>query len=279
MKKDVYFNELSVPYPVTVNTDTDFLIQNYAETIKEACNQGFGKVRYEKEIDHIMLREDFSLAQYLYKNITLQSVKVLLATQTKPYIPEGDKAEVPYIMNQYYIMFKGEKIHAEGLTAAALSASMAIGMENANWTENCYEVFEKRPEAKTLRKADVLYAYNPNFFTNEKFVEWADVNLPPKIEECGILPMKKEIHLADHHGKDVLNRLAKRLVCEKFVKGILNSTDRNAQEKNFISGINSNIIYITMVDNGGFGMAVSTTARNEREAGYIAKLIEKKYHR
>lgn len=275
--KDIYFNELSVPYPMTINTDTDSLIQNYAETIKEACNQGFRKVKYERGVDHIMLRKDYSLAQYLYENPTSQSVNVLLATQTKPYIPEGDQAEEPYVMNQYHIIVKGEEIHAEGLTIAALSASMAIGMENANWTENSYEVFEKRPDSKTLRKTDVLYAYNPTFFTNEKFVEWADVNLPPKIEECGILPMKKEIHLADHHGKDVLNRLAKRLVREKYVKGILNSTDRDIKEKNFISGINNNIIYITMVDDGGFGMAVSTTARNEREALYIAKRIEEKY--
>lgn len=275
--KDIYFNELSVPYPMTINTDTDSLIQNYAETIKEACNQGFRKVKYERGVDHIMLRKDYSLAQYLYENPTSQSVNVLLATQTKPYIPEGDQAEEPYVMNQYHIIVKGAEIHAEGLTIAALSASMAIGMENANWTENSYEVFEKRPDSKTLRKTDVLYAYNPTFFTNEKFVEWADVNLPPKIEECGILPMKKEIHLADHHGKDVLNRLAKRLVREKYVKGILNSTDRDIKEKNFISGINNNIIYITMVDDGGFGMAVSTTARNEREALYIAKRIEEKY--
>ena len=275
--KDIYFNELSVPYPMTINTDTDSLIQNYAETIKEACNQGFRKVKYERGVDHIMLRKDYSLAQYLYENPTSQSVNVLLATQTKPYIPEGDQAEEPYVMNQYHIIVKGEEIHAEGLTIAALSASMAIGMENANWTENSYEVFEKRPDSKTLRKTDVLYAYNSTFFTNEKFVEWADVNLPPKIEECGILPMKKEIHLADHHGKDVLNRLAKRLVREKYVKGILNSTDRDIKEKNFISGINNNIIYITMVDDGGFGMAVSTTARNEREAQYIAKRIEEKY--
>lgn len=274
--KDIYFNELSVPYPA-INTDVDSLIQQYANTIKEALNQGFGKVRYEKGVDHIMLREDYSLAQYLYENSASQSVKVLLATQTKPYIPEGSQVEESYVMNQYCIMFKDKVVHAEGLTTAALSASMAIGMANDNWTENCYEVWEKRPGAKTSRKIDVLYADNPTFFSNEKFVEWADVNLPPKLEECGILPMKKEIRLADHHGKDVLNRLAKKLVHEMYVNGILNSTDRDSKEKNFISGINDNIIYITMVDDGGYGMAVSTTARNEREARHIARLIEEKY--
>ena len=275
--KDIYFNELSVPFPVTINTETDSLIQNYAETIKEACRQGFRKVRYEKGVDHIMLREDYSLAQYLYENLTSQSVKVLLATQIKPYIPEGDQAEEPYVMNQYYITLKGENIQVEGLTTAALSASMAIGMKNDNWAEDSYKVFENKPENKSSRVIEVLYAYNPIFFTKEKFVEWADVNLPPKIEESRILPMKKEIQLADHHGKDVLKRLAKRLVCEKYVKGILNSIDRNPKEKNFISGINNNIVYITLVDDEGFGMAVSTTARNEREARYIAKLIEEKY--
>ncbi|MBE6283194.1 MAG: hypothetical protein E7098_02495 [Mediterranea massiliensis] len=262
---------------MTTDTDIDSLIQNYAETIKEACCQGFRKVRYEKGVDHIMLREDYSLAQYLYENSTSQSVSVLLATQTKPYIQEGDQAEEPYVMNQYYITLKGEDIQVEGLTAAALSVSIAIGMKNGNWTEDTYKVFENKPKNKSSRVIEVLYAFHPIFFTKERFVEWADVNLPPKIEECGILPMKKEIQLADHHGKDVLKRLAKRLVCESYVKGILNSIDRNPKEKNFISGINENIVYITLVNEGGFGMAVSTTARNVREARYIAKLIEKKF--
>ena len=74
MKKDICFHELSVPYPVVHNEDVDSLIQKYADTIKEANNQGFNKVRYENGVDYIMLRDDYSLAQYLYANSTKQSV-------------------------------------------------------------------------------------------------------------------------------------------------------------------------------------------------------------
>ena len=277
MKKDICFHELSVPYPVVHNEDVDSLIQKYADTIKEANNQGFNKVRYENGVDYIMLRDDYSLAQYLYANSTKQSVKVLLATQTKPYIPEDSPMEETYVANQYYIKFKDEEIHAEGLIVAALSESMAVGMENSEWGKSCYEVYEKRPSTNVLRKLNVLYAYNSDFFANQCFLDWANENLPPEIVDCRIPPMNKKIQLPQHHGMDVLYKLAKRLVRKPYVKEIPNSIDRDSKEKNFISGINGNIIYITLVGEGGFGLAVSTTARNERESRYIAKLIEKEF--
>lgn len=277
MKKDVCFHELSVPFPITHNEDIDLLIQKYADTIKEANNQGFNKVRYEKGVEYIMLRDDYSLAQYLCENSTRQSVRVLLATQTKPYIPEDSPVEEAYVMNQYYIKFKDDEIHAEGFAAAALSESMAVGMENREWTEICYDVLEKRPESNVLRKINVYYAYNPDFFASQSFLKWANINLPPEIVDCRIPYMNKKIQLPQHHGKDVLFKLAKRLVREPYVKEIPNSIDRDSKQKNFISGINGNIIYITLVGEGGFGLAVSTTARNEREASYIATLIKNKF--
>ena len=275
---DVYFNELSVPFPILKLEDTEDIVHSYAETIKEACRQGFDKVRYEKGVEFIMLREDYSLAQYLNENSNSQSVQVLLATQTRPYIPEGDEKEESYVMNSYRVKWKDDEVEAEGIVIAALAGSMGIGMVNDKWNHESYTVIEKSSENPQLSHEIIVpYAYDTAFFSSEIFLRWADDKLEPEIEACGMLPIEKTINLPEHHGKDILKAYAKRLVRETYVKGIINSIDRNSKERKFISGLHDNIIYITLINDGHFGLAVSTTARNERELRYIAKLIEKKY--
>ena len=45
MMKDIYFNELSVPFPIVNQEEAESLVYHYAATIKEAHSQGFNKVR------------------------------------------------------------------------------------------------------------------------------------------------------------------------------------------------------------------------------------------
>lgn len=277
---DIYFNELSVPYLVPEKDDMDGLVNIYAETVKEACKQGFNKVRYEKGVENIMLGEDYSLAQYLNENSKLASVQVLLSTQTRPYIPDGDEIEEQYVLNDYSVKCEDYEVKADGIVVAALRKSMAIGMMHEKWKEPFYFVLERACKGDTsFRCLKVLYAYDTACFGNSLFQEWADDNLEPEIIDCGIFPMEKTIKLADHHGKEVLTAFAKKLRRENYVIGIINSIDRNSKERNFISGMSGNIIYITLINDGYFGLAVSTTARNNRELRYIAKLIENKYNR
>lgn len=278
MMKDIYFNELSVPFPIVNQEEAERLVYHYAATIKEAHSQGFNKVRYEKGVEYIMLRKDYSLAQYINENSTDQSVRVLLATQTKPYIAEGDEMEEKYVLNDYHVKWKNSEVEAEGLITAAIASSMGIGWVNEEWNDDSYEVIEKSGEKhEILHSMMVPYAYNTKFFFDDKFQQWADENLVPEIEDCKILPMEKDINLPQHHGVDVLKKYAKRLVRESYVKGILNSIDRDSKQRNFISGMDGNIVYITLINDGHFGLAISTTARNNRELRYIAKLIEQKY--
>ena len=109
---DVFFNELSVPLMRDLN-NLDILIEKYAQVIKEAKLQGFNMVRYENGVGSIMLSDEYSLSQYLYDHQALPSVNILLTTQAKPYIPDGDVAEESYILNDYSVELNGRQVISE----------------------------------------------------------------------------------------------------------------------------------------------------------------------
>lgn len=275
--KDIYFNELSIPC-IVQKSDIDSMIRQYAVTVKEAVSLGFNKVRYANGVDSIMLKEDYSLKQYMIENNFSTSVMMLLATQAKPYIQDDTENEKSYVENEYRLVFNGKEIKAEGFSSAAIDSSMAIGLLNNEWNNNSYKVLVFTDNNGFHKDIEVLYAYHPCHFSYEKIMQWVDTNLPPNINECNILPADKVVKLSQHHGYDVLEKFANRLKCETYIVEIVNSIDRDSKEKNFISGFkNDNIVYITLVNDGGFGLAAKTTARNIRELRYIAKLIEEKY--
>ena len=272
---DAYFNELSVP-PLGDIAQLDRLIEKYARVIKEAKLQGVNTIRYEKGVEAIMLAEDYSLSQYLYEHQTSLAVNVLLTTQAKPYIPEGDSAEDIYILNDYAVCVNDKQVKSDGFTAAAIAGSIIVGFENPEWSEDSYIVTETNESGS--RRLNVLYASDTTFFLSKEFHFWADSNLPPIIVPAKLLPFEKEIHLSRHHGYDELMRFAKRLRNEIYVNKIINSIDRDSNVKQFARcKFGTQIIEITLIKNGYYGLAVSTTARNDRELRYIAKLITEKY--
>lgn len=272
---DVFFNELSVPLMKDLG-NLDILVEKYAQVIKEVKSQGFNMVRYEKGVESIMLSEEYSLSQYLYDHRALPSASILLTTQARPYIPDGDVAEDAYILNEYFVEMNGKQVKSEGFTAAAINRSIAIGFDSPEWLSNAYSVIESN--GTSVREIKVLYAYDTEFFALDIFQSWADTFLPPTLISSELLPSEKKIHLSRHHGYDELMKFAKRICRESYVNAILNSIDRDSNVKQFARCITgTNVIEITLVRNGYYGMAVSTTARNDRELRCIANLITEKY--
>jgi len=273
--KDVYFNELSVAKIIDLN-ELESLLDKYARVIKEARIQGFEKVRYENGVNNIMLNQEYSLGQFVHEHTNLQSVNVLLATQSRPYIPDGDYAEDAYIMNNYCVDVDGLSIKCEGIISAAIHNSISIGFENPDWNKNSYIVTESC--ADNVRYVTVLYAYSVDFFSTNTFQLWSDKFLPPTILSTDLFPLDKNIHLSPHHGYDTLMKFAKRIRKENYVKEILNSIDRDSNQKQFARGKEgTNTVEITLINDGGYGLVISTTARNDRELRYITKLITDKY--
>ena len=63
------FNELSLFPLCKTMEETRDRINNYADVIAEAIgNQGFKKIRYEQNLQDILISENETIASYCYKN-------------------------------------------------------------------------------------------------------------------------------------------------------------------------------------------------------------------
>jgi hypothetical protein len=88
--------------------------------------------------------------------------------------------------------------------------------------------------------------------------------------------MEKKINLRDDHGKDILKKLADKLVKSPYVIKVVNSLPFNPKNKHFINAIYPDgkvEIILTWTDEG-FGLVVQTTGRNRQETKQIADIME-----
>lgn len=272
---DVYFVEESCPMPDEI---VDARIKQYADTIKEASAQNFNLVRYETDPQSIKLTQTVTIFDYFLNHKNDQSVKAILSMQARPYFEDDSEAEKSYVENGMYKARIGNKeIESFSLTAALLNRSIGVGFAN-----NGFESIVKIPVtiASDSKKEEqyVICITEKNQFESTDYIDWANKNsIFPKISKSHILPYQKKIHLSDHHGTDSLLAFAKRLVQEDFIVEIINSIDRLSQEKKLIHKMHDNVIELRLLDGDGYGLAVLTTARNQRELTYIAHMLEQKY--
>lgn len=94
--------------------------------------------------------------------------------------------------------------------------------------------------------------------------------------ETTLKPDEKDIHLADHHGKDELKALCDRLKHNEYVIA-MRSTDWGG--KTFIRKIHKNgVVEITLFKSKRkYALWVQTTGRNYRETEAIAIKLRERY--
>lgn len=276
--KDIYFIEETCPIP---EQSLDDSVRQYAETIKEAITQGFKKVRYEHGVISIPLTSSVTLHNYLISHKYTPEALTILSTQTRPYIPENTEAEDVFIEKGLCTArIEGKDILSYSLTSCFLQSSIGIGFACNGFKENI-----KIPLIPTDNHSSdkddncfVLCMTHKDDFEEELFIDWSEkVAFYPTIEESRIRPQEKHIHLSNHHGKRPLFCFAKRLVNEPYIVEIVNSIDRDSSEKSLIHHMHDKYIELRLLDGEGYGLVVTTTARNMRELRYIAILLREKY--
>jgi hypothetical protein len=128
-------------------------------------------------------------------------------------------------------------------------------------------------------KDTVFCISKPEHFNDLDLIDFIEYNSPLQLIESTLNPENKPIVLRDDHGKDILDRFAKKIRNSPYVLSIVNSLPYNHTEKNFIRRIYPNgyiEIVLTKTDKG-LGLVVSTTGRNKKETEAIAKILEEKY--
>lgn len=273
---DLFFNELSVS-----GLSSDAIADGvtlFALVVKEARQQGFGGVRFETDMRSVMLTERMSFAQYCDSCKDKQEIKALLSFQIYPYFDEAHEDD--YLKaKDFKVRIDGDTtLSAYGLAAAYVNKSCGVGFASHRWSGFEYEIHIEQEDEDTVDKVYCLSSL-PHF-DDPLFVKWADLNLPePPLVRSKSIPLDKRIHLSHHHGEDTLYAFAKKIRKSPYVEEVVNSIDIVPGEKRFISSFHDgNMIDIRLVKEGGFGLTIRTTARNQRQLHAIAKHLEQDYY-
>ncbi len=92
-------------------------------------------------------------------------------------------------------------------------------------------------------------------------------------------PEKKQIHLRDDHGKDVLQEFSQRICQSPYVKSVVNSLPYNPRQTEPIRRTYSNgkVEFVLTWTDRGLGVCIQTTGRNIAETNSIALYLKKKF--
>ena len=104
---------------------------------------------------------------------------------------------------------------------------------------------------------------------------------PPELIQTEVLSGSKNIAIRDDHGKDILLKLAKKLVISPYVCEVVNSLPFNRGEANRIrpnqSFENGLVEIVLPKTDAGYGLVIRTTGRNPHETRQIANLLAKDF--
>jgi hypothetical protein len=120
-------------------------------------------------------------------------------------------------------------------------------------------------------------------FRLSMYVDFDELSRVRNIElvPTNILPEEKSIKISgDHHGNDLLQELAMKLVRSKYVISVVNNLDYNGHTDKFIHRAYSNgQIDIFLIDTDeGYGIRIQTTGRNLFETIKIGKMLSEEYN-
>ena len=271
---DLFFNEISCNG--LTEQDLTIYLSDFVKLVAEALRQGVQFVRFEKGLSGVELAYNQTLAQYCYRHSKEPEVKALLAFHKEPYL-DKDKEDGFLLVDDFRVRIGNQTISCYGLACALINNSVGIGFHTPGWEGIEYKI-DIFKEGEVDSVSPVLCVSSTAHFDDPLFVEWADTYLPEAVpEKSKQIPIDKHIHLSDHHGAAELREFSEKLRKSPYVEEIVNSIDRVSDSKKFIVSMKDDIIEIRLVNEGGYGLAVRTTAKNRRQLDFIARHLEEKY--
>lgn len=275
---ELMFNELSViPYSANKYEAIERMTL-FAKSFKKSRDLGFKRIRSDVSVSEIRLADDYTVHSWLIDNAVSPELKgFMFGSIITPFINEEDcKVEEAYIEAEYfYKRNKDEIVPCLGLAAAHLSELPTISLNTSTeWQRNLLPIIVEKDEISEDHQI-------PNVFAESCFEEEGIAAFVENLGEVELIETtlnidKKDIHLADHHGKDELQALCNRLKHNKYVTA-MRSTDWGGNT--FIRKIHkSGAVEITLIKSQRrYALWVQTTGRNFRETEAIANRLREKY--
>ena len=266
---ELIFNELSV-VPFSANKhEAKKIMTQFAKTFKKSRGFGFKRIRSDVSVSEIQRWLNYGAISRDLKDFVLASI-------ITPFIKEvDDKVEDAYIEANYFYNKNGENKECAGLAAAYLYELPSISLDTSQeWQRNKLSIIVKKDGISKEHQIPNVFSescFDTKYITSiiENLGEVVLVKSPLK-------PNEKDIHLANHHGKNELQSLCRKLKHSEYVVSMRSNYYGG---KSFIRKVNKNgVVEITLVNSQRkYSLQIQTTGRNYRETEAIAKKLEKKY--
>ncbi|MDR0681773.1 MAG: hypothetical protein LBG15_08000 [Dysgonamonadaceae bacterium] len=274
---ELVFNELtSQPYAKDF-TGCYSRITQFVKTYKASKTHGFRRVRIQPAFDQIMLKDDFSLNDFVHDPRAKTLAVIMLSICHYPFIDDDTGEEKRYIQNNFSLLKDGNKIPVYGLAAAYLYQTICIGFCTEPFREALQ--FELQIEGSEKDCVKILSVSRPEHFEEQVFLEWKSQSAEIRLADCDIPVTDKRISLRDDHGKTVLQKFAERLILSPYVIEVVNSLPYNPHETGFIRKIKPcGLIEIVLTGTDkGLGLVIKTTGKNYSETEKIAQILKENF--
>lgn len=275
---ELIFNELST-FPHSANKyEAIERMTLFAKTFKKSRDLGFKRIRSDLSVSEILLADDYTVHSWLIDNAISPELKsFMFGSIITPFINEEDgQVEEAYIEAKYYYKKnEADKVRCLGLAAAHLYELPTISLNTSEeWQRNLLPIIVEKNDSSEIHL--IPNVFDESCFDEKGIVEFVENLGELELIETTLTPDEKDIHLADHHGKDELKALCDRLKQNEYVMA-MRSTDWGGNT--FIRKIHKNgVVEITLIKSQRrYALWVHTTGRNYRETEAIANRLRERY--
>lgn len=282
------FNELSVEPLCLTEDEVSKRVLTFARLLSHLHKYGIRKVRYENGIEDTLLCTDFTLRDYCLKFLKSRNpkdaqdrknVETLLAMIRKPYMNEMEEPSFNRYDDVKYVEGEVEK-DCMGLYVAHLLDSFSVGFDNGVSSPCRLKLIKKNKEGEVKTE----YA-NIAFITSEEQCildkAFIDIMSSQQMTVSAIEKSEdqKKFTLPIHHGIKECQAHGELLMDDPYVKDILVSIPFDSSERNYIHDVlPDGAIEVRLYwTKKGYGLRISTTAKDVVEGWWIAKRLNSKY--
>jgi len=277
--RQLFLNEASIR-PLAPDFDGAWgRLNGFIQTYKKRPVGTFeSRICSECYLGDIQLTPDMNLQTFASDTRGRNIGALLLGLTKHPYIDDGSRQVDEYLQSRFTISKDNQTIDVQGIAAAHLHDSVAIGFASETYWQNVVFTLTVTTDGNE-RNFDVLCVSSPEHFEAPVVKMWVEDRAEIVLVESAISCAQKTVRLRDDHGREKLLSVAARLIRCPYVVEIVNSLPFNPQERKVVRSV-SNAGLVEMVltkTDAGYGLVVRTTGRNERETRRIAEILVEEY--
>lgn len=293
MLADPCFNELSV-FPLCTNdVEIHTRIETFVSLLRRLRNYGFNKIRCEHGISDFRLTDTMTLRDYCQAaysksnqdNKDKNNANFLLAAIRKPYLTNDEESCFGNFDEAKYCSDESNDTWCDcyGLYVAFLLESFTVGFDGSissqcklKLTKN--KIKDSKVTVDSEKIVSIANISNENQLDSDEFIihtlSEKEINVP----KAGI-NKAQTFNLPSHHGIKECMQHGKVLLKSPYVVDILNSIPFNRTEKQYLHKVHPDGIIEVRLHwtKSGYGLNISTSARDIIEAWWVAKHLQKHF--